>query len=385
MPDTAGPFRPSARTLTGAGVIALLAAAGAGALAAAGVASDPTTTRGDLIVHGSDAGLERLAVAATDGGVLTSVNGMPTWAAAPTELPTTSGAADGGVLTVAGGAVQWAAPSGGSVPTAGLSTARPAPSLGAVYLATDTATRWYAEESGSGARWVRLGATAEDGRDTSAVSASTSCYGTSSATALSSTAASGALVFSVSAIPSGAGVLASIYASNGWQVQIGANASDRYELSVYRSGLSAPTAALGTISASPSTVHCLSWTFDPTATRWSLDGSTVAVASHSGGTATTDTTAVRIAANGGGFGAAFHATSLVLWSTTVADADLEAVALAARAAGTTPGRVGAVSGATERLRWHAAAVIGGTTGRQVLGGSLGGYLSWSSAPAVSLR
>lgn len=91
MPDTAGPFRPSARSMTLAGVLGLLAGAGGAALATSGVASDPTTTRGDLIVHGADAGLERLG---------------------------TEGAADGGVLTVAGGTVQWAAASGGSSSTA---------------------------------------------------------------------------------------------------------------------------------------------------------------------------------------------------------------------------------------------------------------------------
>lgn len=68
-------------------------------LGAIDAANDPTTTAGDLLVRGDDAGLDRLG---------------------------TEGAADGAVLTVAGGEVAWAAASGGVSAAAGTFAARPA-------------------------------------------------------------------------------------------------------------------------------------------------------------------------------------------------------------------------------------------------------------------
>lgn len=293
----------------------------------------------------------------------------------------------GQVLTVGdAGLPVWRAASSGASVTAGLDNARPSPTLGATYSATDTLVRWVAESDGSGGtRWAVLGARGSEGRDTTAVSASPSAVGTTSASVLSSTAVSGALVLSVSTVPSGSAVLASILSGDGWQIQIGANAGDRYELSMFRSGFGTTTAALGTITSAPTTTSCIAWTFDGITTRWSLNGSAAAAASHTSGTATTATTPVRIAANSGGFGATFHASSLVLWSTAVGDADLAVVSAAARAAGSTPGRIPAVAGATELARWHAAQVVAGTTAPQVLGGSIGGTLSWSAAPTVTIR
>ncbi len=293
----------------------------------------------------------------------------------------------GQVYTISdAGLPHWAAASSGASVTAGLDNARPSPTLGAIYSATDTLVRWVAESDGSGGtRWAVLGARGSEGRDTTAVSASPSAVGTTSASVLSSTAVSGALVLSVSTVPSGSAVLASILSGNGWQLQIGANAGDRYELSVFRSGFGTTTAALGTITSAPTTTSCIAWTFDGITTRWSLNGSAAAAASHTSGTATTATTPVRIAANSGGFGATFHASSLVLWSTAVGDADLAVVSAAARAAGSTPGRIPAVAGATELARWHAAQVVAGTTAPQLLGGSIGGTISWSAAPQVTVR
>lgn len=94
-------------------LVALLVALGAAGLIGAGVANNPTTTPGDLIVRG-------------DAGVLARLG--------------TSGATDGGVLTVAGGAVQWATPSGGASHTSGTLAARPAsPGAGDTYKVTSGA------------------------------------------------------------------------------------------------------------------------------------------------------------------------------------------------------------------------------------------------------
>lgn len=276
-----------------------------------------------------------------------------------------------------------------AAPVAGLDAARPSAStatIGRIYPTTDTGVRYLCEGDGSGGtRWAVLGARGTEGRDTSAVSASPSCVGTTSASVLSSTAVSGAITFSFSSPPGSAVVLASILSGSGWQVQIGNNAGDRYELSVFRSGFGTTTVALGTITSSPTTVHCLAWTFDGTNTRWSLDGSAAATASHVSGTATTSTTPVRIAGNSGGFGATFFYGGMTLWSTSVGNADLAAVTTAGRAAGTTPGRIAAVTGATELFRHHSAQVVAATTAPQLLGGSIGGTISWSAAPTVTIR
>lgn len=94
-------------------LVALLVALGAAGLIGAGVANNPTTTPGDLIVRG-------------DAGVLARLG--------------TSGATDGGVLTVAGGAVQWAAASGGGTHGAGTLASRPAsPAAGDTYEVTSGA------------------------------------------------------------------------------------------------------------------------------------------------------------------------------------------------------------------------------------------------------
>lgn len=66
-------------------------------------------------------------------------------------------------------------------------------------------------------------------------------------------------------------------------------------------------------------------------------------------------------------------------------ADLAAVSGAAKAAGTTPGRIPAVSGATEIARWHAGSERTGIATNAALGGSLGGNLTWTAAPSLVIR
>lgn len=349
-----GPLQPAG--VNARLILAIITANAAAILIAIGAMRDPTTTTGDTVYRGADGGIQRLAIGA-DASVLTSVNGVPTWQPA----------------------------SSGSTPTAGLDTARPAPSLGAIYTGTDTGLRYLGESDGAGGtRWVVMGARWSEGRDTSAVAVSTSGTATSSVTVDSGTAVSGALVFSVPSAPGSASVLASVSTGTGWQLQIGANAANRYATSMFRSGLGTTTVELGEVSASPTTVHAIAWTLSGINTRWSLDGSAAAVASHVSGTATTATTAVRIAANSGGFGATFFAGSLVLWSTSVGDSDLATVSGSARAAGSTPGRIPAVSGATEIVRWHAAGTRTGVVTETAIG-TIGGTWTWLAAPSVSVR
>ena len=293
----------------------------------------------------------------------------------------------GQVLTVGdAGLPVWRAAASGASVTAGLDNARPSPTLGAIYSSTDTLVRWVAESDGSGGtRWAVLGARGTEGRDTTAVSASPSCTAVSIASVLSSAVVSYALTWSMSTPPSGVGVLVSILSGSGWQIEIGNDSGDRYRLSTERTGFSGSRQYLGTISASPTTVHSIAVTMSGATTRWSLDGGAVQTVSHGTGSATAATTVLRFAANSGGFGASSHTTSFVAWSTTVGDADLVAVSTAGRAAGSTPGRIPAVAGATELARWHAAQVVAGTTAPQLLGGSIGGTISWSAAPQVTIR
>lgn len=109
-------------------------------------------------------------------------------------LTTVTPGTTGQVLTVGdAGLPVWRAAAGGSTPTAGLDTARPSPTLGAIYTATDTGLRYLGESDGAGGtRWVALGSRWGEGRDTSAVLVSTSVTATSSITIDSGTAVSGA-------------------------------------------------------------------------------------------------------------------------------------------------------------------------------------------------
>lgn len=127
------------RVAFGAGaILALLGALGAAELATAGVASDPTTTVGDIIVRGDAGALSRLGVTgASDGAVLTAANGVLSYTS---PLPSTAGASDGGVLTVAGGAVQWAAASGALPTASGAGEMLVSDGAGTAYTATAAAT-----------------------------------------------------------------------------------------------------------------------------------------------------------------------------------------------------------------------------------------------------
>lgn len=84
-------------------LLAALALLSPSQLASVGIASDPTTTRSDLIVRGDAGTLTRLPIAgASDGGVLTAAGGVVVWGPAPSAaLPAASAA---GELLVADGA-----------------------------------------------------------------------------------------------------------------------------------------------------------------------------------------------------------------------------------------------------------------------------------------
>lgn len=137
--------------VTAALILSLLGGVTASQLAASGVANNPTTTPGDLIVRGDAGTLARLG---------------------------TSGASDGGVLTVAGGAVQWAA-----APTAAL----PAASAAGEMLVSDGAGSDYTATAAAGVRAAINAAanplTAYDGTSSAGFTASAgSAGGTASIT-----------------------------------------------------------------------------------------------------------------------------------------------------------------------------------------------------------
>lgn len=97
-----GPQQPGG--ISRALLLAMLTALGTAALVAIGGMPNPTTTTGDTIYRGADGGIQRLGIGA-DASVLTSINGVPTWAAASggglpsgTGFVTVSGGV-GGVLT----------------------------------------------------------------------------------------------------------------------------------------------------------------------------------------------------------------------------------------------------------------------------------------------
>lgn len=321
--------------------------------------ASPTTTRGDLIVRGASAD-QRLALGAT-GSVVTSDGTDAVW---------------------------------GALATAGVDGARPAAAralLGRVYSATDTGVRYLCESDGSGgARWVVSGARGQEGRDTTAVLLGGSRADTS-VTIVGTTMLSYALVFAMRSAPSAVQVLLTINpntGTDGTQLDIGRDSGDRYLLGVYRYGLGTPQVYLtgATISGSPTTLHCIAITLDGVTVRYSLDGAAVQTATGVSGTAAVGTASLRLGQSGSGSAAAdAWMTSAVAWSTAVGDADLAIVSGAARAAGSTPGRIPAVSGATEIVRWHAGWQRAPLTTEPLLAGSLGGSLTWSAAPSLVIR
>ena len=325
---------------------------------AIGAAATVTTTRGDLIRRGASAD-ERVALGAS-GTALRSDGTDPVWTAAA---------------------------------TAGVDASRPAASvatLGAIYTATDTGVRYLCESDGAGgARWVVSGARGTEGRDTTAVQCAATNYGTSSVSIDTSTIQSWALVFSQRSIPVATQVLATIdVASTGIELaDIGRQSGDRYLLSVFRPGSWTGGMALtgATISASPTTVHCLACTISGSITRYSLDGAVVATVDHGAGSASSGTTTLRLGAGSGGANIADSwLFALTVWSSAVSDANLAIVSGSAKAGGATPGRIPAVSGATEIVRWHAASTRAGVVTDSAVG-TLGGTLTWNSAPVLVIR
>ena len=348
--------------LTGAVGALLISAATAGdARSTLGAAATVTTTRGDLIRRGATAD-ERVALG-TSGHVLTS-NGTD---------------------------AVWAAPAG-STPTAGLDGARPTATLGALYTATDTGVRYLCESNGSGgARWAVVGARGNEGRDTTAVYFDgSSTYADTSVTIVGSTIVSFAAVFAMHTAPSGQQVILTVNpntGTDGLYLSIGRDAGDRYLIDVYRFGFSTPLTYLtgATISGSPATLHCVAVTLEANAVRFSLDGAAVQSESNGTGSAAVGTAALRLGRGSAGGYLTGWMTTAVLWSTAVGDSDLVAVSGAARAAGSTPGRIPAVSGATEIVRWHAGWQRAPLLTEPLLSGSLGGSLTWSAAPTLVVR
>lgn len=281
-----------------------------------------------------------------------------------------------------------------AAPTAGLDTARPAAAvaiLGALYTATDTGVRYVCESDGAGgARWVVQGALGQEGRDTTAVQSAATVYGTSSNTVNTANIGAWAIVFSQRSIPVATQVLATIDTGAGAGIQladIGRQSGDRYLLSVFRVGSWTGGQALtgATISASPTTVHCLACRIDGQFTRYSLDGATVAVVDHGSGSATNGTAALRLCANSAGSqNADSWMIEVVVWSTEISNAALEAVSDAAAAGGASPGRIPAVSGATELARYHAATERTGVAVSAAIG-TLGGTMTWSAAPTLVIK
>lgn len=267
---------------------------------------------------------------------------------------------------------------GGSSFSTGVDSARPAASsalaaAGAIFFATDTRVAYQCVSSTA---WRVLGATGEAGFDTTCAMLGSTYSARMAGTASVSTAnaSSVALVFSQIGAPGGVNIIAKLA---GHQIEIGNNAGDRYEMSANINGTGTARVALGTISASPTALHCLAYTQSGFLTRWSLDGSTVAAASHVSGSMG-GTTALEFSA--ASYGSSAWLGSIVAWSTAVSDADL-AVVSAAYATGRIPG----VSGATESLRWHAGWYTPGLLTQQYCAGSIGGNLAWTSAFHVSRR
>jgi len=302
--------------------------------------------------------------------------------------PAALGVASAGVSTEASRADHvHAAPAGGvTIGTAGADASRPAAStglIGSTYTATDTATRYLCESDGSGgARWCVAGRHQYEGRDTTCARMGGTRRATSDTSTTASTILSGAVVYSVGALPGSAVILVSVESGGGWQIQFGGNAGDRGLLQSYRAGMGTATVNLtGATAAADNALHCLAWTWDGTTVRYSWDGGAVATASHTSGTMTGATTPVRYGANGGGtFAPDADLAAVKLWTTAVGDAGLEAAALA----GAATGRIPDPAGATCVHDWHAARYAEGIASQPCVRGTAQ-RLVWSAAPPMVVR
>lgn len=278
-----------------------------------------------------------------------------------------------------------ALPAAVAIGTAGADAARPAAStglIGSLYTATDTHTRYLCESDGAGgARWCVVGRHQHEGRDTTCARMGGTRAATSGVSTVAATIMSGALVFSLATLPSGACILVSCEQGGGWQLQIGGNAGDRGLLQSYRAGMGTATVDLpGASAAADDALHCIAWTWDGVTVRYSWDGGAVATASHTSGTMTGVVTRVRYGANGGGtFAPDADLAAVKLWTTAVGDADLEAAALAGVA-----GRIPDPAGATCVYDWHAARYAEGIASQVCVRGTAQ-RMTWSAAPPMVIR
>lgn len=276
-----------------------------------------------------------------------------------------------------------------AIPTAGADASRPAATvatLGALYTATDTAARYLCESDGSGgARWVVAGRYGYEGRDTTCARLQAARSAVSDVSISAGSILSGAMLFSLAALPSSGVILVSVTASatgNGWHLRIGDDAGSRGTLASYRLGTGTATALLtGAVAAADNALHCLAWTWDGVTVRYSWDGAAVATASHTSGTMTDGIGPVRFGAIASGpFPANADLAAVKLWSTAVGDTDLVTVAAAYAS-----GRIPDVAGGTVAFDWHAARYI-----EQILvhlcARGTAQRLTWSaSAPPMVIR
>jgi hypothetical protein len=255
----------------------------------------------------------------------------------------------------------------------GLDAARPAASaglMGQVYYATNSCIDYRCI---SASAWRVVGARgAVEGFDTTAVALS-GVNATGNTTINAGVVASIVCTFAIPSSPSGVGIIAS---GGEWQLEIGNNPGDRYQLSLYRAGFGTARVTLGTVSGSPTTLHTVAVTFSGTTTRYSQDGGPVQTASHVSGSASGNAV---LKFSSGGFPSAAQVTTLGLWSTGLSDADL-VVASAAYATG----RIPTVTGTLYSL-WHAGWFTAAVLTQQMQVGVLGGALTWGNGFPLILK
>lgn len=273
-----------------------------------------------------------------------------------------------------------AAALGAAYPTAGALSARPAAStgiIGQLYTDTDVGVVYACLSDGSGgALWRMWGRVGVEGLDTTCVALNSwNARALGNASVAAATAVSGAVIFAESSTPSGVGII-TIFGPH--QLEIGLASGDRHQISLYVTGVGTSRVTLGTISASPTTRHCIAWKTVGFTTTWSLDGGAAATASHVSG-APSGTTALTMSS--GSFPANVYLTAVKVWATALADADLATVSAAYAS-----GRIPDVSGATKTIDWHASLYTAGALGQQLYGGTAAGAaLTWSNAFPLTSR
>lgn len=252
----------------------------------------------------------------------------------------------------------------------GLDAARPAASaglVGQVYYATNSGIDYRCISSST---WRVVGARgAVEGFDTTAVALS-GVNATGNTNINAGVVASIVCTFAMPSSPSGVQIIAS---GGEWQLEIGNNGADRYQISLYRAGFGTMRVTLGTVSGSPTTLHTIALAFSGTTTSYSLDGGAVQTASHVSGSASGNNP---LHFSSGGFPTVAQVTTLGLWSTALSNADL-VVASAAYATG----RIPTVTG-TLHSQWHAGWFTAGVLTQQLQVGALGGTLTWTGFPLV---